>query len=417
MAKRTDEKRVVLAYSGGLDTSVVTRWLTERGWEVICMTADMGYLEADKELESRAYAAGAIGFEMLDLREDFARAFCFPALMAGALYEGRYPLATALARPLIAKALVDVARQHNATAVAHGCTGKGNDQVRFDVSVQALAPDLRILAPVREWELTTRESEIVYAQAHSIPITVSVEKQYSTDENLWGRSIEAGPLEDPWTEPPDDVWEWTVNPEDAPDVATYLEIGFEHGRPISLDGEELDPVTLISRVHDLAGANGVGRIDMVEDRLVGIKSREAYEAPAATTLRIAHQALETLTLSKSQIRLKHRLMQDYADLIYDGLWFTGTHQDLAAFTASMQRHVTGTSRIKLYKGQAVSVGIESPNSLYQYSLATYDVGDTFDQTSAVGFIDIFGLPVRVQAEKQLLRQPGGVLDVSSGHTP
>ncbi len=416
MAKRTDEKRVVLAYSGGLDTSVVTRWLTERGWKVVCMTADMGYLEGDQELEARAYAAGAVGFEMLDLREDFARAFCFPALMAGALYEGRYPLATALARPLIAKALVDVARQHNATAVAHGCTGKGNDQVRFDVSVQALAPDLRILAPVREWELSTRESEIVYANAHSIPITVSVEKQYSTDENLWGRSIEAGPLEDPWTEPPDDVWEWTVNPEDAPDVATYLEIGFEHGRPTSLDGEELDAVTLISRVHDMAGANGVGRIDMVEDRLVGIKSREVYEAPAATTLRIAHQALETLTLSKSQIRLKHRLMQDYADLIYDGLWFTGTHQDLAAFTASMQRHVTGTTRVKLYKGQAVAVGIESPNSLYQYSLATYDVGDTFDQTSAMGFIDIFGLPVRVQAEKQLLRQPGGVLDVSSGHT-
>ncbi|MDE2986690.1 MAG: argininosuccinate synthase [Chloroflexota bacterium] len=416
MARRTDDKRVVLAYSGGLDTSVVTRWLTERGWEVICMTADMGYLEADEDLESRAYAAGAVGFEMLDLRDNFARAFCFPALMAGALYEGRYPLATALARPLIAKALVDVARRHNATAVAHGCTGKGNDQVRFDVSVQALAPDLRILAPVREWELTTRESEIVYAQAHSIPITVSVDKQYSTDENLWGRSIEAGPLEDPWTEPPNNVWEWTANPEDAPDNPTYIEIGFERGRPVSLDGEDLDPVTLISRVHDVAGANGVGRIDMVEDRLVGIKSREVYEAPAATTLRIAHQALETLTLSKTQIRLKHRLMQDYADLIYDGLWFTGTHQDLAAFTASMQRHVTGTSRVKLYKGQAVTVGVESPNSLYQYSLATYDEGDVFDQTSAVGFIDIFGLPVRVQAEKQLLQQPGGVLDVSSGRT-
>ena len=416
MPRRTDEKRVVLAYSGGLDTSVVTRWLTERGWEVVCMTADMGYLEEDEELESRAYAAGAVGFEMLDLRDDFARAFCFPALMAGALYEGRYPLATALARPLIAKALVDVARRHNATAVAHGCTGKGNDQVRFDVSVQALAPDLRILAPVREWELTTRESEIVYAQAHSIPITVSVEKQYSTDENLWGRSIEAGPLEDPWTEPPDNVWEWTTNPEEAPDEAAYVEIGFEQGRPVSLDGEELDPVTLISRMHDLAGAHGVGRIDMVEDRLVGIKSREVYEAPAATALLTAHRALESLTLSKSQLNLKHRLMGDYAQLVYDGLWFTGVHQDLAAFTLSMQRHVTGTTRLKLYKGQAVAVGVQSPNSLYQYSLATYDEGDVFDQTSAVGFIDIFGLPVRVQAEKQLLRQAGGVLDVSSGQT-
>jgi argininosuccinate synthase len=414
VATRTQDRRVVLAYSGGLDTSVVTRWLTERGWQVVCMTADMGFLEADDELETRARAAGAIGFEMHDLRDEFARAFCFPALMAGAMYEGRYPLATALARPLIAKTLVDVARRYDATAVAHGCTGKGNDQVRFDVSVQALAPDLRILAPVREWELTTRESEIVYAQAHDIPITVSVDKQYSTDENLWGRSIEAGPLEDPWVEPPDNVWDWTVNPEDAPDEPEYLEIGFERGRPTSLDGEELEPVTLITRIHDRAAAHGVGRIDMVEDRLVGIKSREVYEAPAATTLRTAHQALETLTLSKSQIRLKHRLMQDYADLIYDGLWFTATHQDLAAFTASMQRHVSGRTRIKLYKGQAVAVGVESDWSLYQYSLATYDEGDVFDQTSAVGFIDIWGLPTRVQAQQQLLKQPGGPLDVSSG---
>ena len=414
MATRKQDRRVVLAYSGGLDTSVVTRWLTERGWQVVCMTADMGFLEADDELETRAKAAGAIGFEMHDLRDEFARAFCFPSLMAGALYEGRYPLATALARPLIAKTLVDVARRYDATAVAHGCTGKGNDQVRFDVSVQALAPDLRILAPVREWELTTRESEIVYAQAHDIPITVSVDKQYSTDENLWGRSIEAGPLEDPWVEPPDNVWDWTVNPEDAPDEPEYLEIGFERGRPVSLDGEEIEPVTLITRIHERAAAHGVGRIDMVEDRLVGIKSREVYEAPAATTLRTAHQALETLTLSKSQIRLKHRLMQDYADLIYDGLWFTATHQDLAAFTASMQRHVSGRTRIKLYKGQAVAVGVESDWSLYQYSLATYDEGDVFDQTSAVGFIDIWGLPTRVQAQQQLLKQPGGPLDVSSG---
>ncbi len=414
MATRTQDRRVVLAYSGGLDTSVVTRWLTERGWQVVCMTADMGFLEADEDLETRAKAAGAIAFEMHDLRDDFARAFCFPALMAGALYEGRYPLATALARPLIAKTLVDVARRYNATAVAHGCTGKGNDQVRFDVSVQALAPDLRILAPVREWELTTRESEIVYAQAHDIPITVSVDKQYSTDENLWGRSIEAGPLEDPWVEPPDDVWDWTINPQDAPDEPEYLEIGFERGRPVSLDGEEIEPVTLITRIHERAAAHGVGRIDMVEDRLVGIKSREVYEAPAATTLRVAHQALETLTLSKSQLRLKHRLMQDYADLIYEGLWFTATHQDLAAFTASMQRHVSGRTRIKLYKGQAVAVGVESDWSLYQYSLATYDEGDVFDQTSAVGFIDIWGLPTRVQAQQQLLKQPGGPLDVSSG---
>ena len=409
---KSDEKRVVLAYSGGLDTSVVTRWLVEHGWDVTCLTADMGFLEADADLERRALAAGATRFEMRDLRDEFARLFIFPALMAGALYEGRYPLATALARPLIAKALVDAAREHGATAVAHGCTGKGNDQVRFDVSVQALAPDLQILAPVREWELTTRESEIVYAQAHDIPITVSKEKQYSTDENLWGRSVEAGPLEDPWAEPQDDVWEWTVSPEDAPDEPEYVEIGFEAGRPVSLDGEEMEPVALITRMHELAGRHGVGRIDMVEDRLVGIKSREVYEAPAATALHAAHGALEALTLSKQQQRLKHLLMEDYADLIYNGLWFTAVHQDMAAATASMQRHVTGAARLKLYKGQATAVGVQSDYSLYQYNLATYDEGDVFDQTSAVGFIDIWGLPVRVQAQQQLLKQPGGPLSLT-----
>ena len=407
-------KRVVLAYSGGLDTSVVVRWLTERGWEVYCLTADVGFLEAGAELETRALAAGAVGFEMRDLRDEFARSFCFPALMAGALYEGRYPLATALARPLIAKSLVDVAREQQATAVAHGCTGKGNDQVRFDVSVQALAPDLQILAPVREWELTTRQSEIIYANAHSIPITASADKQYSLDENLWGRAVEAGPLEDPWNEPGNDVWEWTVNPEDAPDAPQYVEIGFEHGRPISLDGEALDPVALITRLHELGGQHGVGRIDMVEDRLVGIKSREVYEAPAATVLSAAHIALESLTLSKQQLRIKHRLMQDYADLIYDGLWYTAMHQDLAALTLSMQRHVTGVVRMRLLKGQAVAAGVQSPNSLYRYSLATYDEGDVFNQTSAVGFIDIWGLPVRVQAQQQLLQQPGGPEQISSG---
>ena len=407
-------KRVVLAYSGGLDTSVVARWLTERGWEVYCLTADLGFLEADAELETRALAAGALRFEMRDLRDDFAHSFCFPALMAGALYEGRYPLATALARPLIAKALVDVAREQEAGAVAHGCTGKGNDQVRFDVSVQALAPDLEILAPVREWELTTRQSEIVYANAHNIPITVSAEKQYSVDENLWGRSVEAGPLEDPWAEPRNDVWEWTINPEDAPDQPQYVEIGFERGRPISLDGEAMSPVDLVTRLHGLGGAHGVGRIDMIEDRLVGFKSREVYEAPAATVLNAAHIALESLTLSKQQIRIKHRLMQDYADLIYDGLWYTAMHQDLAALTRSMQRHVTGSVRVKLLKGQVTPVGVQSDNSLYRYSLATYDEGDAFNQESAVGFIDIWGLPVRVQAQQQLLQQPGGPHQVSSG---
>ncbi len=407
-------KRVVLAYSGGLDTSVVTRWLVERGWEVVCLYVDVGFAEHDPGLEERALVAGAERLIVEDAKDTFARSFIFPAMKAGALYEGRYPLATALARPLIAKLLVDVARAENATAIAHGCTGKGNDQVRFDVSVAALAPDLDILAPVREWELTTRASEIVYARAHKIPITVSEEKQYSVDENLWGRSIEAGELEDPWAEPKEDVWEWTKSISETPDEPRYVEIGFEQGVPISLGGQRMDPVPLILKMHEIAGENGVGRLDMVENRLVGIKSREAYEAPAAIALLEAHKALESITLSKPQLRIKHRLMQDYADLIYDGLWFTSHHQDLAAFTHSMQRHVTGDVRLKLHRGSVTAVGRKSPHSLYDLALATYDEGDVYDQTAAPGFIKIWGLPVRVQAEAQLLKQPGGPLQVSAG---
>ena len=410
MAK-SDKKRVVLAYSGGLDTSVVARWLVERGWEVVCLNVDVGFLERDPGLEERALAAGAERLIVSDAKDTFARSFIFPAMMAGALYEGTYPLATALARPLIAKLLVDVARQEGATAVAHGCTGKGNDQVRFDVSTAALAPDLRILAPVREWELTTRASEIVYARAHKIPINVSEDKSYSVDENLWGRSVEAGSLEDPWNEPQEDVWEWTKSIADAPDQPGYVEVGFEKGVPVSLNGEQLDPVSLILRMHELAGAHGIGRMDMVENRLVGIKSREVYEAPAAVALMEAHRGLESITLGKQQLRLKHRLMQDYADLIYDGLWFTAHHQDLASFTRSMQRHVSGDVRLRLHKGAATVVGRRSPNSLYQLSLATYDEGDMYDVSAAPGFIQIWGLPVRVQANVQLLKQPGGPFDI------
>ena len=413
MAK-SDKKRVVLAYSGGLDTSVVARWLVERGWEVVCLNVDLGFLENDPGLEERALAAGAERLIVADAKETFARSFIFPAMMAGAMYEGRYPLATALARPLIAKLLVDVAREQGASAVAHGCTGKGNDQVRFDVSTAALAPDLQILAPVREWELTTRASEIVYARAHKIPINVSEEKSYSVDENLWGRSVEAGALEDPWAEPQEDVWDWTRSVDDAPDEPGYVEIGFRRGVPISLDGETLDPVSLILRMHELAGTHGVGRIDMVENRLVGIKSREVYEAPAAIALMEAHRGLESITLGKQQLRLKHRLMQDYADLIYDGLWFTAHHQDLASFTRSMQRHVSGEVRLRLHKGHATVVGRRSDSSLYQLSLATYDEGDMYDVSAAPGFIQIWGLPVRVQADVQLLKQSGDLLNITNG---
>jgi argininosuccinate synthase len=297
-------------------------------------------------------------------------------------------------------------------AVAHGSTGKGNDQVRFDVSVQALAPDLQIVAPVREWGMT-RDEEIAYAERHRIPVPVTRESPYSTDENLWGRSIECGVLEDPWQEPPEDIYEWTSSVKDSPAEPSYVEIGFERGIPVSLDGEALDGVTLVRRLNHLAGENGVGRVDLVEDRLVGIKSREIYESPAAVTLLRAHEALEHLTLAKPQLRMKARIAQEYADLIYNGLWFTAYHQDLAAFVQSSQRHVTGTVRMRLHKGQAIPVGRRSPKSLYDFALATYDKGDQYDQSAAVGFISIWGLPVRIQAKAQLLAEPGEPLRIAS----
>ncbi len=397
-------EKIVLAYSGGLDTSVAVRWLKkERGYEVIALTVDVGMDRERETLQSRALAAGAAKYLWREAQETFVRRFAFAALAAGARYQGHYPLATALSRPLIARELVEAARAEGATAVAHGCTGKGNDQVRLDVAVQALAPALRIVAPLREWEMN-REAEIVYAQEHGIPIAVTRESPYSIDENLWGRSIECGVLEDPWQEPPADVYAWTRSPAEAPDEPAYVEIGFVRGLPVSLDGREADPVSLVKRLNGLAGEHAVGRVDMVEDRLVGIKSREIYEAPAAVTLLAAHEALEALTLSKDQARLKARIAQEYAELIYNGLWFTAHHQDLAAYVQSSQRHVTGTVRVKLHKGVARVVGRKSPKSLYDFSLATYDKADAYDRTAAPGFIHIWGLPVRVQAKAQLLEE-------------
>ncbi|TET95815.1 MAG: argininosuccinate synthase [Dehalococcoidia bacterium] len=393
-------EKIVLAYSGGLDTSVAVPWLKEeRGYDVIALTVDVGMQRQREEVQSRALAAGAAKFVWREAQETFVRHFAFPALAAGAVYQGRYPLATALARPLIARELVEVARAEGATAVGHGCTGKGNDQVRFDVSVQALAPELRIVAPVRDWDMD-REAEIAYAQERSIPVPVTRDSPYSIDENLWGRSVECGVLEDPWQEPPPDVYEWTVAPAEAPDAPAYVEIGFEAGLPVSLDGRESAPASLVLRLNELAGEHGVGRVDMVEDRLVGIKSREIYEAPAAVTLLAAHEALEQMTLSKDQRRLKARIAQEYAELIYNGLWFTAHHQDLAAYVQSTQRYVMGTVRVKLHKGTATAVGRKSPRSLYDFSLATYDRSDRFDKTAAPGFIHIWGLPVRVQAQAQ-----------------
>jgi argininosuccinate synthase len=406
-------EKVVLAYSGGLDTSVAIRWLKEeRGYDVIALTVDVGQGRDIPQVQKRAEATGAIKAVVRDGRDLFVRYFVFPALAAGALYQGQYPLATALARPLISKLMVDVAREEGATAVSHGSTGKGNDQVRFDVSTQALAPDLKIVAPVREWGMT-REEEIAYAERYNIPVPVTKKSPYSIDENLWGRSIECGVLEDPWQEPPEEIFVWTRSPDKAPDKPRYVEIGFERGMPVALDGQEMDGVALIERLHEWAGEHGIGRIDHMEDRLVGIKSREIYEAPAAVTLLRAHEALEQMTLSKSQRSLKARLAGEYADLIYNGLWFTAHHQDLASYVQSTQRHVTGTIRMRLHKGQAATVGRRSPKSLYDFALATYDAGDQYDQSAAVGFIKIWGLPVQVQARAQLLAEPGEPLRIAT----
>jgi argininosuccinate synthase len=397
-------KKVVLAYSGGLDTSVAIRWLQEeRGFEVIALTIDLGNEKDLRTVEHRAVQIGAIKAIVRDGKQPFIDYFALPALMAGAVYEGQYLLATAIGRPLIAKMLVDVAREEGASAIAHGCTGKGNDQVRFDVSTKALAPDLEIVAPVREHRMS-RDEQIEWAEARGVPVPATKESPYSTDENLWGRSIEAGMLEDPWCAPPEEIYEWTVSPQEAPEKPREVEIAFEHGRPIALDAHEMDGVALVQTLNQWAGEHGIGRTDMVEDRLIGIKSREIYEAPAAWTLHNAHEALEQMTLSKHQLRVKNSLRQEYADLIYNGLWFTAHHQDLAAYVQSSQRFVTGTVRMRLHKGRATAVGRKSPRSLYSYALATYDKSDQFDHKSAEGFIDIWGLPIQQQARQQLLAE-------------
>ncbi len=405
-------EKAVLAYSGGLDTSVAIKWLNDAyGVDVVTLSIDVGGDIDYDGVKEKALNSGAIDARVIDARDLFVRYFVFPALQANAMYEGKYPLATALARPLMAKLLVDVAHEVGANAVAHGCTGKGNDQVRFDVSVGALDPELRIIAPAREWGMT-REQEIEYAIEHGIPVPVTKESSYSTDENLWGRSIESGVLEDPWVEPPEEVYLWTTAPANAPDEPRYIEIGFEQGIPVRLDGVEMDGLALVQEIHRIGGEHGVGRIDHLENRLVGIKSREIYEAPAAVVLTAAHRALEDMTLTKEQMRFKERVTQEYADLVYNGLWFTSLHQDLAAYVQSTQRHVTGAIRVRLHKGQAEVVGRKADKALYRMELATYEKGDMFDQSASPGFIHIWGLPVRVQAREQLLDQPEGPLGIT-----
>jgi argininosuccinate synthase len=394
------EEKVVLAYSGGLDTSVAIRWLEEKyNLKVITLTVDIGNVPNLEATRQKALKLGAIKALIVDAKETFIKSYVFPALQADAIYEGQYSLSTALGRPLIVRLLVETAKKEKASLVAHGCTSKGNDQVRIDVGVAALAPELKVIAPAREWKMT-REQTIKYAQAHNIPVPVTKASPYSIDENLWGRGIECGVLEDTWNEPPEDIFLWTRSPEKTPARPSYLEIGFERGIPVSLNGRKVEPVTLVQKVHDLAGRHGIGRIDHVENRLVGIKSREIYEAPAAVVLLKAHQALEDLVLTKEQLRFKARVAAEYADLVYNGLWFTGMRQDLAAYVESTQRYVTGTIRVKLFKGNCQVVGRKSPYSLYDYSLATYDKGDAFDHRASPGFIHIWGLPVRTQARAQ-----------------
>ncbi len=404
--------KVVLAYSGGLDTSVAIKWLAEKyNLDVIALTIDVGNERDFSIIQQKALKVGAVNALVMDAKELFVNHFIFPALQADAIYEEQYPLATALSRPLMAKLLVDTALEEGASAVAHGCTGKGNDQVRFEVSINALSPRLKIIAPAREWGMT-REQTINYAQRHGIPVPATIASPYSIDENLWGRSIECGVLEDPWAEPPEDAYTWTKSPTETPDKPGYVEISFEQGVPVTIDGQKLDGVSLIQRLNELAGRYGVGRIDHLENRLVGIKSREIYEAPAATALLQAHQALEAMTLSKEQLRFKQKVAVEYADLIYNGLWFTPLHQDLATYVQSSQRFVSGTVRLKLFKGSCSVVGRKSPFSLYSYGLATYDKGDEFDQSASPGFIHIWGLPVRTQAQVQGVAQTEGQLSVT-----
>jgi argininosuccinate synthase len=392
-------ERIVLAYSGGLDTSVAIPWLKDKyDAEIIAVTMDLGQGKELEEVRDRALATGATRAHVLDLREEFARDYILPALKADAIYEDRYPMATSLGRPLIGQKLVEIAEIEQATAVAHGCTGKGNDQVRLDVTTRALNPKLKVIAPARDWGMT-RPEEIEYARRRGIPVPATVASPYSTDSNLWGRSIECGMLEDPWNEPPEEIYTMTKAPGACPDEPAYVEIAFERGVPTAINGVAMPIVDLIGSLNTIAGAHGVGRIDMVENRLVGIKSREIYEAPAGVVLHAAHKELQKLVTTKDLDRFSRGVSLQYADIIYNGLWFTPLREALDAFVENVQERVTGVVRLKLFKGACLIVGRKSAYALYDHALATYDAGDTFDHTAAVGFIKIWGLPVEISARK------------------
>jgi argininosuccinate synthase len=394
--------RVVLAYSGGLDTSVAVRWITDE-WdaEVIALAVDVGQSADDdwETIRQRALAAGAVEAIVVDARAEFAEDYCLPALQANALYEGKYPLVSALSRPVIVKHLVAAARQHGADAVAHGCTGKGNDQVRFEVSTRALAPELDVLAPVRVWGLT-REASIEYAAAHGIPVKVRTDNPYSIDENLWGRAIECGVIEDPWAAPPTEPYALTRDPSQAPPDPWELVVRFERGVPVALDGTRRDLVDLVAEVTRVVGGYGWGRLDMVENRRVGIKSREVYECPGSLALILAHADLESITQERDLMREKARLEPRYAELVYDGLWFSPLRRALDAFVASSQDHVTGDVRLRLEPGRCEVVGRRADAGLYDYELATYDAADAFRHEDAAGFVRLWGLGLETVARKQ-----------------
>jgi len=392
-------KKVVLAYSGGLDTSVIVPWLKENynDCEVICFTADLGQEEELDGLEEKALASGASKLILRDLREEFINDYVFPTIQAGAIYEREYLLGTSIARPLIAKHMVAIAEAEGADAIAHGCTGKGNDQVRFELTAMALNPKLKTIAPWREWDIRSREDAIKYATKYQIPIAQTEKDIYSRDRNIFHLSHEGGLLEDPWNEPAADMFQLSVSPEEAPDDPEYIEIGFEKGKPVSLNGETLSTLVLFTRLNRITGAHGIGRVDIVENRLVGMKSRGVYETPAGTVLIKAHQALESICMDKHTMHYKDFVAVKYAELVYNGMWFMQLRQAMDAFVQVTQQHVTGTVRLKLYKGNIIIAGRKSPHSLYREDYASFGEEDVYNQQDAQGFIQLFGLPLKVEA--------------------
>lgn len=403
------KEKCVLAYSGGLDTSVCIKWLQdEKGLDVIAVVGEVGQEhEGLEEVKERALATGAIDCIIADMREDFAADYLSKALYTNAHFENKYPLVSALSRPLISKYLVDTAHKYGAKYVAHGCTGKGNDQVRFETSIQALDPSLEIIAPVREWDMHTRQEEMDWAEAHGVTVPTTKSKPYSIDDNLWGRAIECGVLEDPMNRPPLDIYTMTTDPEKAPDKATEIEIEFKAGLPVAIDGQQMSYLDIIAKMNEIAGANGFGRIDMIENRMIGVKSRECYEAPGALALIEAHRGLEDMCLEREVLRYKFHIEHDWATLVYNGQWFSPLKHAMDQFIAATQQCVTGIVRLKFYKGTCTVTGRKSDFSLYDYGLATYDAADTFNHQSAKGFIDLYGLSTRVWAKN---RREQGVTD-------